>query len=338
MSKENNAKPSRKKVTDRFDTSNDLELASKLIPKKKKATKSQLDSLLSAEPKDHNNATKTLKMPISGKMVTFSFKYVPLNKLVVAPENERIQSLLDATSVSDILPSIRLSGVDTPLVSRPSGDMHEIVDGSRRFYAAQLAELDQLPIWHGEIPDEDIAAMSALGNQNKPISYYEKAITYQRLIDNAHYSSWNHLAACEGLSNGQRSRYKALVELDPIFVKALTFPSDMHLKYGEQINALLKIDSAAVKDMAEKIVSEKEKNLTSEIEGSCDRVLKLLRRSVSKKASSVQPSTTNLSSKSGVQVIHSKNEKGEIKFQVKKATEEQNEHILNFIKDYLKLE
>jgi ParB family chromosome partitioning protein len=72
-----------------------------------------------------------------------------------------------------------------PLVVRRMGEQrYEIIAGERRWRAAQLAELDQVPCIVRELNDEDVALIALIENiQRQELNAIEEADAYQRLVE-----------------------------------------------------------------------------------------------------------------------------------------------------------
>jgi ParB family chromosome partitioning protein len=72
-----------------------------------------------------------------------------------------------------------------PITVRPvGGGRHEIIAGERRWRAAQLAEMTEVPVIIRDIPDEAALAMSLIENiQREDLNPLEEALGIQRLID-----------------------------------------------------------------------------------------------------------------------------------------------------------
>ncbi|MGH6944904.1 MAG: ParB/RepB/Spo0J family partition protein, partial [Geminicoccaceae bacterium] len=82
--------------------------------------------------------------------------------------------------------SIRARGIMQPLLVRhaPDGNGLEIVAGERRWRAAQLAGLHELPVMIHELSDRDALEVALLENvQRQDLSALEEADGYRRLID-----------------------------------------------------------------------------------------------------------------------------------------------------------
>ncbi len=88
-------------------------------------------------------------------------------------------------TLEDLANSIRAQGVIQPIVVRPIGDgQYEIVAGERRWRAAQLAELHEIPTIVRDVPDQAAIAMALIENiQRENLNPMEEAIALQRLVD-----------------------------------------------------------------------------------------------------------------------------------------------------------
>jgi len=92
---------------------------------------------------------------------------------------------IDPQSLEDLASSIRTQGIIQPLIVRPVGESkYEIIAGERRWRAAQLAGLTEVPVIVREIPDEAAIAIALIENiQRENLNPIEEAIALQRLID-----------------------------------------------------------------------------------------------------------------------------------------------------------
>ena len=87
-------------------------------------------------------------------------------------------------TLQDLANSIRAQGVVQPIVARPIGDnRYEIVAGERRWRAAQLAGLEEIPAVVKEVSDEAAIAMALIENiQRENLNPLEEAGALDRLI------------------------------------------------------------------------------------------------------------------------------------------------------------
>ena len=104
---------------------------------------------------------------------------------VLQPGKYQPRTRMDPGSLEELAASIKAQGVMQPILVRPvNGERYEIIAGERRWRAAQLAELSEVPCLVREIPDEAALAMSLIENiQREDLNPLEEASGIQRLID-----------------------------------------------------------------------------------------------------------------------------------------------------------
>jgi ParB family chromosome partitioning protein len=92
---------------------------------------------------------------------------------------------MDQESLQQLADSIRAQGIMSPILVRPVGpEKFEIIAGERRWRAAQLAGLSEVPVLVREIADEAALAMSLIENiQRENLNPLEEAAGIKRLID-----------------------------------------------------------------------------------------------------------------------------------------------------------
>jgi ParB family chromosome partitioning protein len=90
---------------------------------------------------------------------------------------------IDPQALEDLANSIRSQGIIQPLIVRPVGNKYEIIAGERRWRAAQLAKLSEVPAIVRHIPDEAAMAMALIENiQREDLNPIEEALALDRLI------------------------------------------------------------------------------------------------------------------------------------------------------------
>ena len=110
-------------------------------------------------------------------------KLLPLD--VIHPGRYQPRSVFDEEKLEELASSIRAQGVVQPIVVRSSDDGgYELIAGERRWRAAQLAELSEIPAVVREVPDEVTVAMSLIENiQREDLNPLEEAGALKRLIE-----------------------------------------------------------------------------------------------------------------------------------------------------------
>lgn len=134
-----------------------------------------------------------------------------LKVTVLQPGKYQPRTNMDPAALIHLADSIKAQGVMQPILVRPIGsDRYEIIAGERRWRAAQLAELDEVPTIIRQVPDESALAMSLIENiQRENLNPLEEAQGIQRLIKEF---GMTHQLAGEALGNS-RSTISNLLRL-----------------------------------------------------------------------------------------------------------------------------
>ncbi|MGI9485862.1 MAG: ParB/RepB/Spo0J family partition protein [Geminicoccaceae bacterium] len=110
---------------------------------------------------------------------------IPIEKLKPSPMQPRRRFTED--ELNGLAESIRAKGVMQPLLVRAGSDgadSYEIIAGERRWRAAQLAGIHELPVIIRDLSDRETLEVALLENiQREDLSPLEEAEAYQRLID-----------------------------------------------------------------------------------------------------------------------------------------------------------
>ncbi|HPA02202.1 MAG TPA: ParB/RepB/Spo0J family partition protein, partial [Chiayiivirga sp.] len=131
------------------------------------------------------------------------------------------RSHMDPERLEELAESIRAQGLIQPIIVRGIGaGRYEIIAGERRWRAAQLAALRDVPVVIREIEDNTALAMALIENiQREDLNPLEEALALQRLIDEF---SLTHQQAAEavGRSRASVSNLLRLLEL-PEAIRAM---------------------------------------------------------------------------------------------------------------------
>ena len=101
------------------------------------------------------------------------------------PGKYQPRTRMDPGSLEELAASIKAQGLIQAISVRPVGaDRYEIIAGERRWRAAQIAGLAEVPVMIRDIPDDAVLAMSLIENiQREDLNPLEEAAGIQRLID-----------------------------------------------------------------------------------------------------------------------------------------------------------
>jgi ParB family chromosome partitioning protein len=150
-----------------------------MVTKKPKGLGLGLEALLGPQAKEPLPTDTPAGAPSSLKLTQLQAgKYQPRTRM-------------DEGSLYELAESIRSQGVMQPVLVRPLGPTesaagaarYEIIAGERRFRAAKLAGLDEVPVLVRDVPDESAAVMALIENmQREDLNPLEEAQGLQRLV------------------------------------------------------------------------------------------------------------------------------------------------------------
>jgi ParB family chromosome partitioning protein len=103
----------------------------------------------------------------------------------IRPGKYQPRTKMDQQALAELAASIRSQGLMQPLLVRPvERDKYELIAGERRWRAAQMAGLEEVPAVVRDVPDEAALAMSLIVNiQRENLNPMEEAHGIQRLLD-----------------------------------------------------------------------------------------------------------------------------------------------------------
>jgi ParB family transcriptional regulator, chromosome partitioning protein len=217
-----------------------------MITKKPKGLGRGLDALLggsaSFTEETSNTGNGTAALPISALQAG---KYQPRTKM-------------DEAALRELADSIRAQGVLQAILVRPidnaSGSVtHEIIAGERRFRAAKLAGLTEVPVLVREVDDQAAAAMALIENmQREDLNPMEEARGVQRLIEEFKFT---HEQAAEAVGRS-RSAVSNLLRLLNLAkpVQTMLMAGDLDMGHAR---ALLAVDAATQIALANEVVAKK---------------------------------------------------------------------------------
>ena len=112
---------------------------------------------------------------------------IEVDEIVLRKEQPRKR--FDDKSLRELADSIKEHGLLQPLIVRPRQDGFELVAGERRWRAAQMAGLKQVPALLREMDDVQAAEVSLVENiQRDDLSAIEEAMAYKYMMDNYGYT------------------------------------------------------------------------------------------------------------------------------------------------------
>ncbi len=195
-----------------------------------------LDALLAANQEEEAAAGELQSLPTTA----------------LQPGRYQPRTRMDPGSLEELAASIKAQGVMQPIMVRPVGEgAWEIIAGERRWRAAQIAGLSELPCLVRDIPDEAALAMSLIENiQREDLNPLEEAGGIQRLIDEFDMTH-QQAADAVGRSRPAASNLLRLLNLARP-VQELLMAGDIDMGHAR---ALLPLDGASQIQLANQVAA-----------------------------------------------------------------------------------
>ena len=105
----------------------------------------------------------------------------------VEPNREQPRKNFDEDSLQELAESLKQFGMLQPILVQTRGDYYEIIAGERRWRAAKIAGLKEVPVIVRELTDQEIVEISLIENiQREDLNPIEEAQAYKRLLTEFH--------------------------------------------------------------------------------------------------------------------------------------------------------
>ena len=105
----------------------------------------------------------------------------------VEPNREQPRKNFDEDSLQELAESLKQFGMLQPILVQNRGDYYEIIAGERRWRAAKIAGLKEVPVIVRELTDQEIVEISLIENiQREELNPIEEAQAYKRLLTEFH--------------------------------------------------------------------------------------------------------------------------------------------------------
>ena len=176
---------------------------------------------------------------------------IPIANLKPSPSQPR--RLFNKNSINELADSIKAKGLVQPLVVRPSpsdANNFEIIAGERRWRAAQIAQLHEVPVVIRNFNDTEALEIAIIENvQRSDLSPIEEAAGYKRLIEN-HGHTQEDLSGIVGKSRSHIANIIRLLSL-PQSIQDMITEGKISSGHARAI-----MNSAFPEQLAEKIINE----------------------------------------------------------------------------------
>lgn len=152
------------------------------MPIKKKGLGKGLDSLI---PDNKSMKSVSSEKTVESKEDAAAKSGVQVMKInEVEPNRDQPRKNFDEDALLELSDSIKQFGVLQPLLVRKRKDYYEIIAGERRWRAAKLAGVKEVPVIEKEYTDQEILEIGLIENiQRENLNPIEEAIAYKRLLE-----------------------------------------------------------------------------------------------------------------------------------------------------------
>jgi ParB family chromosome partitioning protein len=180
---------------------------------------------------------------------------LPVSKMRAGKYQPRTR--MDEGALNELAESIRTQGIMQPILVRALGadapGQYEIIAGERRFRAAQLAGLKEVPVLVRDVPDENAAVMALIENiQREDLNPLEEAQGVRRLLDEFGLTH-EQAAQAIGRSRSATSNLLRLLNLAAA-VQTMLLAGDVDMGHAR---ALLAVDAATQIQLANQIIAKR---------------------------------------------------------------------------------
>lgn len=152
------------------------------MPIKKKGLGKGLDSLI---PDNKSMKSVTSEKTVESKEDAAAKSGVQVMKInEVEPNRDQPRKNFDEDALLELSDSIKQFGVLQPLLVRKRKDYYEIIAGERRWRAAKIAGVKEVPVIVKEYTDQEILEIGLIENiQRENLNPIEEAIAFKRLLE-----------------------------------------------------------------------------------------------------------------------------------------------------------
>lgn len=132
----------------------------------------------------------------------------------IEPDRKQPRKYFDSTAISELANSIRVHGILQPILVRPlPGGGYQIVAGERRWRAAKIAGLEEVPVVIRELTEMETAQIALIENlQREDLNPIEEALAFQRLQEEFHMTQ-EEIARVVGCSRSTITNILRLLRL-----------------------------------------------------------------------------------------------------------------------------
>lgn len=169
----------------------------------------------------------------------------------IFPNADQPRTVFDEVALKELSDSIKQEGILTPIIVRSAPDgKYQIIAGERRFRAAQIANLSEIPVIVKQVGDEDSHKIALIENiQRENLNPIEEAQAYKKLINFYKYTHVE-IGSKVGKSRSHISNILRILELPE---QVINLVSEGKISMG---HAKVLVGTNNPQELASKIVEE----------------------------------------------------------------------------------
>ena len=171
----------------------------------------------------------------------------------IKPNPYQPRKVFDEVAIEELRDSIKEHGILQPIILRKTGTTYEIVVGERRFRAAKLAGLEEIPAVVRTLTDEETMELAILENlQREDLTPIEEAEAYHNLMENLKLTQ-EQLAFRLGKSRSHIANHVRLLSL-PEKIRTIITEGKLSMGHGRTLLGLRRKEQILL--VAERVLKE----------------------------------------------------------------------------------
>lgn len=180
-----------------------------------------------------------------------AIEQINVQQILVNPFQPR--KVFDETAIQELADSIQQHGILQPVIVRKKGKKYELVVGERRYRAAQLAGLTEVPAIIKSLTEQEMMELAILENlQREDLTPIEEAEAYHSLIEQLGFTQ-EELAKRLGKSRPHIANHVRLLNL-PDSVRLLINEGKLSMGHGRTLLGLK--NKKIIPEIAEKVLKQ----------------------------------------------------------------------------------
>ena len=159
-------------------------------------------------------------IPNAGSIKNQETSFIDIQLIITNPDQPRKD--FDPVALQELANSIKEKGILQPILVEKTGDKYLIIAGERRYRAALMAHMTQVPIIMGHFSKQEKLEIALIENiQRKDLTPIEEALAYEALMKNSSLNQ-DELAKKVGKNRSTIANFLRLLKLDDQMKEAVS--------------------------------------------------------------------------------------------------------------------